>query len=85
MLNRLTGIKDFKQGRHLLTVSLSFCFLESEDNEYQWSFHFWLAALCCILSVGTEVTIYEFTKKNHKVIPSFPLSFPFGNNSLHGL
>lgn len=22
MLNRLTGIKDFKQGRHLLTVSL---------------------------------------------------------------
>lgn len=25
MLNRLTGIKDFKQGRHLLTVSLSFC------------------------------------------------------------
>lgn len=25
MLNRLTGIKDFKQGRHLLTVSLGFC------------------------------------------------------------
>lgn len=24
MLNRLTGIKDFKQGRHLLTVSLSY-------------------------------------------------------------
>lgn len=26
MLNRLSGIKDFKQGRHLLTVShFSFC------------------------------------------------------------
>lgn len=24
MLNRLTGIKDFKQGRHLLTVSACF-------------------------------------------------------------
>lgn len=32
MLNRLTGIKDFKQGRHLLTVSLSFSSLESEDK-----------------------------------------------------
>lgn len=31
MLNRLTGIKDFKQGRHLLTVSLSFCSLGSGD------------------------------------------------------
>lgn len=27
MLNRLSGIKDFKQGRHLLTVSVMFTFL----------------------------------------------------------
>lgn len=26
MLNRLSGIKDFKQGRHLLTVSKPFAF-----------------------------------------------------------
>mgnify|MGYP001852440053 FL=1 len=89
MLNRLTGIKDFKQGRHLLTVSLNFSSLESEDkldrkfHKYEWSFHFWLPALCCILSVGTEVSIYWFTK--NKVIPSFPLPFLFVNNSLRRL
>ena len=49
MLNRLSGIKDFKQGRHLLTVRRSFFYFQSFKvspsqyflNGYN-TIHFWL-------------------------------------------
>lgn len=31
MLNRLSGIKDFKQGRHLLTVSVLFIYFKTSN------------------------------------------------------
>lgn len=59
MLNRLTGIKDFKQGRHLLTVSLSFWTLGSiymMANATSVSEVY--SDLCCTCSVGAEVSVH---------------------------